>query len=135
LVWLVFLSSWICDTFAYLAGVTMGKHQLAPVLSPKKSIEGSIGGVLGSLVLGALFGFLCRMELSGVFRDPVIGCALVSGIGAVLSKIGDLAASAVKRDHGVKDYGTLIPGHGGILDRFDSVIFVSPAIYFLCIWM
>ncbi len=133
LVWLVFLSSWICDTCAYLAGVTMGKRKLAPILSPNKSIEGSVGGILGSFLFSVLFGFLFQETLQGVFHNPALSCGIVSALGAVVSQIGDLCASAIKRNKEIKDYGTLIPGHGGIMDRFDSVIFVAPAIYYLCI--
>ena len=93
IVWLIFLCSWGCDTCAYCVGMLIGKHKMAPVLSPKKSVEG--------------------------------------GIGALISMVGDLAASAIKRNQGIKDYGKLIPGHGGILDRFDSVIFTAPVIYYL----
>ncbi len=135
LVFLVFLSSWICDTCAYLVGVTIGKHKLAPKLSPNKSIEGSVGGIVGAALLGALYGFVFRGYLSEAFLNPLVGCAIVCGIGAVISQIGDLAASGIKRNYSVKDYGHLIPGHGGIMDRFDSVIFVAPAIYFLTIFV
>lgn len=131
LVFLVFLSSWISDTCAYLVGVTCGKHKLTPQLSPKKTIEGSIGGIAGSALLGAWYGSFFAESLGEAFANPVLGCALVCGFGAVISQIGDLAASGIKRNYGVKDYGNLIPGHGGILDRFDSVIFAAPAIYFL----
>lgn len=135
LVFLVFLSSWICDTCAYLVGVTIGKHKLAPKLSPNKSIEGSVGGIAGAALLGALYGFVFQGYLSEAFLNPLVGCAIVCGIGAVISQIGDLAASGIKRNYSVKDYGHLIPGHGGIMDRFDSVIFVAPAIYFLTIFI
>lgn len=123
LVWLIFLCSWGCDTCAYCVGVLFGKHKMAPVLSPKKSIEGAIGGVLGAAMLGALFAVLT--EASVAFY------AVICGVGAIASQIGDLAASAVKRQHNMKDYGKLIPGHGGILDRFDSVIVTAPIIYIL----
>lgn len=135
LVFLVFLSSWICDTCAYLAGVMTGKHKLAPELSPHKSIEGSIGGIAGSVLLGALYGWVLSQYLSEAFINPAAGCAVVCGVGSVISQIGDLAASGIKRNYKVKDYGHLIPGHGGILDRFDSVIFVAPAIYFLTLFI
>lgn len=128
LVWIVFLCSWVCDTCAYFVGVALGKHKMAPVLSPKKSIEGAIGGIAGAMLLSALFGYIFRGNMP--FANAPVVCAIVCGIGSVISMIGDLAASAIKRNHDVKDYGALIPGHGGILDRFDSVIFTAPIIYY-----
>ena len=132
LVWMIFISSWISDTCAYLVGVLIGKHKLAPVLSPKKSIEGSIGGILGSAIVGAVFGFFLLDKTLGGHQYGVM-LFIIGGIGSVISQIGDLAASAIKRNHDIKDYGKLIPGHGGIMDRFDSVIFTAPMIYFLVI--
>ena len=127
--WLIFISSWGCDTCAYCAGMLLGKHRLAPVLSPKKSIEGAVGGVLGAAFLGFLYATFFQDSMLNV-EDPQAACALACAIAAVISQIGDLAASAIKRNHGIKDYGHLIPGHGGILDRFDSMIFTAPAIFF-----
>lgn len=129
LVWLVFLSSWGCDTCAYCVGMLIGKHRLAPVLSPKKSIEGAVGGVAGAALLGFLYASVFGGAMLEI-RDPQVACGLACAIGAVISQIGDLAASAIKRNHQVKDYGKLIPGHGGILDRFDRMLFTAPAIYF-----
>ena len=125
LVWLIVLSSWGCDTCAYAVGMLIGKHKLAPVLSPKKSIEGAIGGVVGAALIGYIYGMF-------FWLDPP-ECALLCAVGAVVSQVGDLAASAIKRNHNIKDYGHLIPGHGGILDRFDSVIFTAPIIYILAV--
>ena len=132
LVWLVFLCSWGCDTCAYLAGITFGKHKMAPILSPKKSVEGAVGGVLGAVLLGALFGHVFRTQIP--FANPAAACGVICGVGSLISMIGDLAASAIKRNHEVKDYGRLIPGHGGILDRFDSVIFTAPVIYYTVLY-
>lgn len=128
-VWLIFLSSWGCDTCAYCVGVLFGKHKMAPILSPKKSVEGGIGGVLGAALLGALFA-VCMNHFAGASASPLL-CAAICGVGGAISQIGDLSASAIKRNHEIKDYGKLIPGHGGILDRFDSVIFTAPIIYYL----
>lgn len=132
LIWLIFISSWICDTCAYLVGCSIGKHKLAPVLSPKKSIEGAVGGILGSIIVAFVYGYFVQYKLMGGVNNSVM-YMIICGLGAVVSQIGDLAASAIKRNHDIKDYGTLIPGHGGIMDRFDSVIFVSPFIFILCI--
>lgn len=132
IVWMIFISSWICDSCAYLTGILIGKHKLSPKLSPKKSIEGAVGGVIGSALVGGLYGFLVvenvipGQQITWVF-------VIISGIGAMISQIGDLAASAIKRNHDIKDYGHLIPGHGGIMDRFDSVIFTAPMIYALAL--
>ncbi len=130
LVWLVFLSSWGCDTCAYCAGMLFGKHKMAPKLSPKKSVEGGIGGIVGAGLLGVIYGAVFQKGLGSALGSPILDCAVICMVGAVISQIGDLAASAIKRNHDVKDYGKLIPGHGGILDRFDSVIFVAPGIYY-----
>lgn len=132
LVWMIFISSWICDTCAYVTGMMFGKHKLAPILSPKKSIEGAVGGVLGSALAGALFSWAFLFPVTQ--EIAVIGLvALIGAAGAVISQVGDLAASAIKRNHDIKDYGKLIPGHGGIMDRFDSVLFTAPVIYYLSV--
>ena len=123
LVWLIFLSSWGADTCAYCVGRLIGKHKMAPVLSPKKSIEGAVGGFIGAALLGLLY--------ATILKQPQIPYTIICAAGALISMVGDLAASAVKRDKGIKDYGFLIPGHGGILDRFDSMIFTAPVIYYL----
>ncbi len=122
-VWLIFLSSFGCDTCAYCVGMLLGKHKMAPVLSPKKSIEGAVGGVVGAVLLGILF--------AAIFKQSMIKYGIICFAGALISMVGDLAASAIKRNVEIKDYGTLIPGHGGVLDRFDSVIFTAPVVYLL----
>lgn len=132
IVWMIFISSWICDSCAYLTGMSIGKHKLAPVLSPKKSIEGAIGGVVGSALVGGLYGaFIVEKAVTG--QDVTWVFVLIGAVGAVISQVGDLAASAIKRNHDIKDYGNIIPGHGGIMDRFDSVIFTAPLIYGLAV--
>lgn len=130
LVGLIFLSSWGSDTCAYCVGMLIGKHKMAPVLSPKKSIEGGVGGVLGAALLGALYALLISSFNQADGHTPLM-YAVICAVGALISMVGDLAASAIKRNKEIKDYGKLIPGHGGILDRFDSVIFTAPFIYFL----
>ncbi len=130
IVWLIFLCSWGCDTCAYCVGVLFGKHKMSPKLSPKKSIEGALGGVAGAALLTALYCTVFRGAM-GISAAAVWVLAGISAIGALISMVGDLAASAIKRNYEIKDYGKLIPGHGGILDRFDSVIFTAPVIYFL----
>ena len=133
LVWLIFLSSWGCDTCAYCAGMLLGKHKMAPKLSPKKSVEGGIGGIVGAALLGAIFAVAAN-KITGAGVNPA-QYAVICGVGGMISQIGDLAASAIKRNHDIKDYGKLIPGHGGILDRFDSVIFTAPIIYYLATFL
>jgi len=132
IVWLVFLCSWGCDTCAYCVGMLFGKHKMAPKLSPKKSIEGAIGGVVGAALLGALYAFAINRLATGADAN-VLQYAIICAAGGVISQVGDLAASAIKRNHDIKDYGKLIPGHGGIMDRFDSVIVTAPLIYFLAV--
>lgn len=132
LVWLVFICSWINDTCAYLVGISIGKHKMSPKLSPKKSIEGAIGGIAGSGLIGLLYAYILGGHLN--IDNALIAIPVACCVGAGVSVIGDLTASAIKRNHEVKDYGTLIPGHGGVLDRFDSVIFTAPMVYFV-IWL
>ena len=108
----------------------IGKHKMAPVLSPKKSVEGGVGGVVGAALLGALYAVVIAGWNGSDTHTPLM-YAVICAVGALISMVGDLAASAIKRNKEIKDYGTLIPGHGGILDRFDSVIFTAPFIYFL----
>jgi phosphatidate cytidylyltransferase len=134
MVWLIVLSAWGSDTCAYCVGMLIGKKKIFPVLSPKKSLEGCIGGVLGAALLGGLYGyFFVEQQLPDQEVTGII--AFICAVGAVMSMVGDLAASAIKRNHNIKDYGKLIPGHGGIMDRFDSMIVTAPMIYFLTMLM
>ncbi|MCI8703890.1 MAG: phosphatidate cytidylyltransferase [Anaerotignum sp.] len=134
-VWLAFIAAFGCDTGAYFAGVTFGKHKLVPALSPKKTIEGSIGGILTATLLALAYGlWISRYYvLEGV--NILLLCGLTGFFGSFLAQIGDLAASAMKRLTGIKDFGKLIPGHGGVLDRFDSVILTAPAVYYIMIFL
>lgn len=131
-IWLIFIGSWMCDTCAYCTGMLLGKHRLAPVLSPKKSIEGSVGGIVGAAIVAALFAYFI-VEAATPNQAVTWVFVVIGAVGAMVSQVGDLAASAIKRNHNLKDYGKLIPGHGGILDRYDSVIFTAPMIYFLVV--
>ena len=126
MVWLILLSAFCTDIFAYFTGFAIGKHKLCPNLSPKKTIEGAVGGTIGSAVCCALFGYFVMPEIW-------VHCLVIGLIGAVLSQCGDLTASLYKRKMGIKDYGKLIPGHGGIMDRFDSVLFTAPVVYYYII--
>ena len=132
IVWLILISSWGCDTCAYVVGMLIGKKKIFPVLSPKKSLEGCIGGVVGAGLIAALYAIFA---VENIFPDKrvTIVITVICMVGAVMSQVGDLAASAIKRNHEIKDYGKLIPGHGGIMDRFDSVIVTAPMIYFLTV--
>ena len=125
-----FLCSWGCDTCAYCVGVLIGKHKMAPKLSPKKSIEGAVGGVLGSALLTALYCFIFRNHMN-IDGTEIAILAVIAAVAGLISMVGDLCASAIKRNYDIKDYGHLIPGHGGILDRFDSMIITAPIIYYL----
>lgn len=123
LVWMVVIVAFGTDIAAYFTGYFLGKHKLCPNLSPKKTVEGALGGIAGAIVLGIIFGLIVKTKIF-----PHI--LLMAVVGSVLSQLGDLTASAFKRKMGIKDYGNLIPGHGGIMDRFDSVLFAAPAIYY-----
>jgi phosphatidate cytidylyltransferase len=128
MVWLIFLTAFGTDIMAYFTGYALGKHKLAPKISPKKTIEGSIGGILGSVIFCAVFGYFVIPRL-------LAHCIVLGALGGILSQFGDLTASIFKRKMGIKDYGNLIPGHGGILDRFDSVLFTAPMVYYYIIFI
>ncbi|RXI37785.1 phosphatidate cytidylyltransferase [Clostridium tetani] len=127
LIWLIFLSSWICDTFAYYSGKYFGKKKLCTKISPKKTIEGSIGGLLGSIIGCTIFGVF---SINKGVDISLIHFILIGAISGILSQLGDLVASSIKRYVDVKDYSQLIPGHGGILDRFDSILFSSVTVFY-----
>ncbi|MCQ2425303.1 MAG: phosphatidate cytidylyltransferase [Lachnospiraceae bacterium] len=123
------LIPWMSDVFAYFTGVLFGKHKLIPEVSPKKTIEGSVGGLIAGTVIAVLYVWLIA-KLSDAEADLFV-VALAAFVTAALSQVGDLIMSVIKREYGIKDYGTLFPGHGGILDRFDSVLVTTPFLYFL----
>ena len=123
---LPFVLSFACDTFAYFVGCSIGKHKLAPKVSPKKSVEGSIGGLAGNVLCGCIFVFVMNRWFGGAIGyGAMVILALACG---VVAQIGDLSFSLIKREFGIKDYGKLFLAHGGVLDRFDCVLFVTPVI-------
>ena len=129
---LVFVIAWVCDTGAFAVGVLFGKHKLIPEISPKKTVEGAIGGIVFTLILSLLYG----LGLDLVLKDISVNYLVLGLCGLILpvvSQLGDLVASLIKREHGVKDYGNILPGHGGLMDRFDSVMSVSPILMIICL--
>ena len=127
LIFIPLICAWMTDTFAYIGGMTLGKHKLIPKVSPNKTVEGAVSGVLGCILSSLLFAYI--ISFFG-FKANLIPLCFISLICSILSQFGDLTASLIKRECGVKDFGNLIPGHGGILDRIDSLIFITPAIYY-----
>ena len=131
---LPFILSFACDTFAYIVGCSIGKHKLAPKVSPKKSVEGAIGGILGNMFCGLLFVWVTnRWFVSSYFGYGEM--ALLALLCSIAAQIGDLSFSLIKREFGIKDYGKLFLAHGGVLDRFDSVLFVAPLMEIFLITM
>lgn len=128
LVALIMAASWGSDTSAFIVGKLLGKHKLVPKLSPKKTVEGAIGGVVGAAIIAGIWAYFFLQDSYNIFF--IIG---VTAVCAILSQMGDLVASAIKRDNNLKDYGNIIPGHGGIMDRFDSMIYIAPILYFLLV--
>lgn len=124
IVLLPLLAAWGADTCALFSGILFGKHKLAPVVSPKKTVEGAVGGVIGGAVLVMIAVLVLNATID--LKMPIWAAAVLGGVGAVMGEIGDLSFSVIKRQTGIKDYGHIFPGHGGVLDRFDSVLFVAP---------
>lgn len=128
LIWYLAIAAWGTDTFAYIFGMCLGKHKLTPI-SPKKTIEGSIGGILGAVILSIIYTYILNRVCS--FEISYLAISGISIILSILGQIGDLAASSIKRFVGIKDFGKIIPGHGGMLDRIDSILLIAPFAYFL----
>ncbi len=133
MVWLPFIYAFGCDTGAYFIGSKFGRHKLCPELSPKKSVEGAVGGVVSAVIITAVYVLVYNRFFSGFSLKESIVIIAAGIVGAVLAQVGDLAASSIKRYAGIKDYGKIMPGHGGVLDRFDSVLLTIPWVYFLTI--
>jgi len=131
---LVFVCAWTTDTGAYFTGYAIGKHKLIPKVSPKKTVEGAIGGVVTAAVCCAVYLFILNnLSITKMDNLGYVSMMLVGVCSSVFSQLGDLVASAIKRDCEAKDFGSLLPGHGGVLDRFDSVIYITPVIYYLLV--
>lgn len=126
-IWLPFIIAWMSDTMAYFTGRFFGKHKLCEKISPKKTIEGAIGGVLGSII--GLYLYLAVMHFGFDIAVKPLLLLPLGGFGAVLSQMGDLFASVIKRENGIKDFGNIMPGHGGVLDRFDSLLLTMPFVF------
>ena len=124
------LSGCVTDIFAYLTGKSLGRHKLCPVISPNKTVEGSIGGIVGTVAVLLSLGF--TLEKANVMQVNLSALTIYALLSSIIGQFGDLSMSAVKRCLGVKDYGTLFPGHGGILDRFDSLLFIAPFTCLFC---
>ena len=132
LLFLLFIISWITDSCAYIVGSFIGKHKLIPEISPKKTVEGAVGGVVFAIAGSMLYGLVVSLIDSGVESVNYIALMIFGLVLSVVSQIGDLVASLLKREHGIKDYGKVFPGHGGIMDRFDSILAVSTILLILC---
>ena len=126
-IWMVFIGAWATDIAAYFTGVLIGRRKILPEVSPKKTLEGSIGGVVGCILAMVLFGLYANTVVNPI---PLLHFAIIGLVCGCISQVGDWAASAIKRFVGIKDYGHIMPGHGGLLDRCDSILVVAPVIYF-----
>lgn len=128
---LIPLTSWICDSFAYFVGRAIGKHKLIPEVSPKKTVEGLVGGVFFTTLVTVIYGIILHF-IEDAPNPNYLLLGLLGFALAVISQMGDLSASLLKREKGLKDFGTIFPGHGGVLDRFDSLLPVAPVLLVVC---
>lgn len=126
-VWFIFGGAWITDTFAYIIGKLIGKHKFSEI-SPKKSIEGCIGGIVGATVFYLAYTFFLNNNVEGIELDYIFA-GILGAVVSVIAQIGDFSASSIKRYCEIKDFSEIMPGHGGALDRFDSILLISPIIY------
>lgn len=129
LVALPLVTAFTSDAFALFAGMLLGRHKLAPALSPKKTVEGAAGGVVGAVVCTVIYGAVVHTAFQ--VEANYLLLALYGAVGSLFSQLGDLSFSYIKRQYDIKDFGNILPGHGGVLDRFDSVIFCAPLIELL----
>lgn len=127
LIWLVFIGAFATDTAAYFAGSYLGRNKFLPAISKNKTMEGAVGGVLGCIAVTVLYGMLINRYIPSIALHHYVIIGVLNGI---ISQIGDWAASSIKRYVNIKDYGRIMPGHGGVLDRFDSILFTAPVVYF-----
>lgn len=127
---LIFIGAWVTDTFAYFSGYFFGKHKLIPAVSPKKTVEGAVGGSLATTVVYGVYGWFVTGDVTLTVILTAVGLA-----ASIVSQFGDLSASLIKRHWGIKDYGNLFPGHGGVLDRFDSILAVSAFLYLISLFV
>lgn len=126
----VLIGCWITDTCAYFTGMLCGKHKLAPQISPKKTIEGSIGGIIGVTIILTAYAHVIA-NIMGNITVNTLSAVIIGLVCGIISQFGDLCASIIKRENGVKDFGHIMPGHGGVMDRFDSFLFVAPTVYYI----
>ena len=127
MIWIMFIGTWSSDSFAYFAGSAFGRHKLCPLISPNKTVEGFLGGVAGTVVMTGVLGWF--------FQLPVPECCVLGLVIALLATVGDLVESIAKRYTGIKDSGKIIPGHGGVWDRFDSCLFTAPFVYYFAAYV
>lgn len=129
LILLAMFCAWMTDTFAYFTGKFLGKHKLCPNVSPNKTIEGAVGGIIGNMIACSVMFIIFDKFFFTVHTLAIWQIIIISAILSVISMFGDLSASLIKRNHGIKDFGNIFPGHGGVMDRIDSCLFVLPALY------
>jgi phosphatidate cytidylyltransferase len=127
-IWFIYVITFSADSFAYLIGSTLGKHKLCPKLSPKKTVEGAVAGTFGAIIFALLFNYF-------IMKQNYLHISIIAAVGSIASIFGDLVASKIKREFNIKDYGNMLPGHGGIMDRFDSFIMVAPVTYYLVLML
>ena len=129
-IWLIFIGAFVTDTSAYFAGRMFGRHKILPEISPKKTVEGCLGGIVGCIAITVLYGVILDRYVGDKLNISLYHFVIIGVLNGVISQIGDWAASAIKRYVKIKDYGKIMPGHGGVLDRFDSILFIAPVVYF-----